>query len=236
VLRIDGGGTDDHLGSVGPEEGDLLPGDLVRHGEDAPVPAPCGHYGEADAGVARCRLHDGASLRQGAVPFGGVDHRDCGAVLDAATGVEELELCEKLRGDVAADAVQANQRGVAHEIEQRVDSPDRRAWVGDAVDVDPGFHRQGLVAVHDDRQPGVMELRCDRGRALRAVGRVLADHADRAGDVCPQVSDRRRRDVPRCDVHTPSRSRRETLRDRGFVYHHQDVHSGPIMLRPGEVR
>ena len=59
--------------------------------------------------------------------LGRLDHGQGGSVLDAAARVQELELGEQLRRQVPPDAVQAHQRRVADQLEQRAGGLDRRA-------------------------------------------------------------------------------------------------------------
>ncbi len=187
--RVHGGRANHHLGPVGPQQGHLLGGDLVRHGENAAVAAASGHDRQSDPGVARGRLDDGAAPPQQALGLGGVDHGQGGSVLDAATGVEELELGEQLARQVAADAVHPNERSVADQVDERPGRLDRRAGVGDVGDLDarPGVDR--LVAVEGHRQAGPVQL----AGHVRGPGRArfvgCSDHPDRARNVGAQIGD-----------------------------------------------
>ena len=109
--------------------------------------------------------------------LGGVDHRHRRPVLDAAAGVEELELGQQLARQVAADAVEAHERRVADEVEQR----------GGGVDPGPGHGRADrqvgqpgivgtivvVVPVQDDGQPGAVQRvgGVDRRRRRRRTRR-----------------------------------------------------------------
>ena len=57
-----------------------------------------------------------------------------GTVLDAAARVEQLELGQQVAVQVAADAVEAHQRGVADEVHQPVGHLHRAARVGGGQD------------------------------------------------------------------------------------------------------
>ncbi len=95
------GRADDDLGSVGAQQGDLLGRHLVGADEDAAVAAPGRHDGQAHAGVAAGRLHDGPARRQQSVALGGLDHGQGDAVLRRAARVEQLELGDEGALEVA---------------------------------------------------------------------------------------------------------------------------------------
>ena len=114
------GRAHDHLGAVRAEQRDLLVAHLVAHHEDALV-APLGRDDrEARAGVARGRLDDRAARLEQPGLLGRVDHRDGGPVLDAAAGVDHLDLGEQPAREVAPDPPQAHQRRVPDQVEDRV--------------------------------------------------------------------------------------------------------------------
>ena len=125
-----------------------------------------------DPGVARGRFDDGAAPSQQPLGLGGLDHGQGGPVFGAAAGVEELELGEQLAGQVPADAVHANQRRVADEVDERVGGLDGRAGVGDRRDLDawPGVERH--VAVDGHRQAGPVQLAGHVGGPGRAGSSV----------------------------------------------------------------
>ena len=86
----------------------------LRHGQHHAVPARGGDHGERDAGVAAGRLHDGRLVRRDeAGLLGGVDHREADAVLDAAAGVERLQLPDDRRAGALGEAAQLDQRRAA---------------------------------------------------------------------------------------------------------------------------
>ncbi len=190
VGRVHGRRADHHLGAVGPQQGHLLGGDLVRHGENAAVAAASGHDGQSDPGVARGRFDDGAAPPQQAVGLGGLDHGQGRPVLDAAARVEELELGQQLAGQVPADAVHPDQRGVADQLDQGVGGFDGRTGIGDpdGLDARPGVDREVACRWSPAGRPGAAgEPRPPPGRC-RPVGGD-PDHADRPGDVGPEVGD-----------------------------------------------
>src|SRR5207244_12481683 len=65
-----------------------------------------GHHGETMAGVARGRLDDRAAGLELAGPFGLLDHGQPDAVLDAAAGVQLLELGQDRGPNTSCDLVQ----------------------------------------------------------------------------------------------------------------------------------
>src|SRR5690606_30681683 len=76
-----------------------------------------GDHGVADAGVAAAAVEDAATGHEAAVALGGEDHRQGGAILDRAAGVEPLALGPQLDagGDQALDRpAEPDQRGVAY--------------------------------------------------------------------------------------------------------------------------
>ncbi len=118
------------LGTVGPEELDLLRRDLVGHDEHAPVALACGGDGKPDAGVARGGFYDRPAGRQLPRRLGGGDHGKRRAVLHAPAGVEELELGEEMTAQVTTHPVETDQGRATDQIEERVGHLHRRAVVG----------------------------------------------------------------------------------------------------------
>ena len=116
-VRIDGRRSDHDLGAVRAEHRDLLLAHLVRHDEDAAVAAQGGRNSKAGAGVAGGRLHDRPAGPKATVLLGGLDHREADAVLHRATGIQVLELREQLARHVAAEALEADDRSAADELE-----------------------------------------------------------------------------------------------------------------------
>ena len=131
--------ADDHLGAEGPQQLDLLGGDLVGHGEHAAVAPAGGHHRQAHARVAGRRLDDRAAGLQPAVRLRRLDHGDGRAVLHAAARVEVLELGQEMAGQVPTDAVHAHQRGVAEQIDERVGGLHGPAPIADRADADAGL-------------------------------------------------------------------------------------------------
>ncbi len=116
-LRLDGGRADHHLGAVGPQQRDLLLAHLVGHDEDAAVALDGGGDRQADAGVAGGGLDDGAARPQLAVPLGRLDHGQADPVLDRSARVQVLELGNDAGRQAAGHPLQADQRGVADQVE-----------------------------------------------------------------------------------------------------------------------
>ena len=82
------------------------------------IPAGGGEGGQADAGVAAGLLYDRPAGGQMAGGFGGLYHREGRPVLDAAGGVEELQLGQQMRTALLLPlkAVQLHQRCVAYQF------------------------------------------------------------------------------------------------------------------------
>jgi hypothetical protein len=116
---LDGGRRDHDLGAVRPEHRDLLLAHLVGHHEDAAVTTRSRRNREPDAGVPRGRLHDRAARPQLPLALGGLDHRHPDPVLVRSAGIQVFELCEQRRLDVPADPVEADDRRLADQVEQR---------------------------------------------------------------------------------------------------------------------
>ncbi len=184
---LDGRGAHHHFGTVRPQERHLLVGDLVRHGEHAAVAAPGGHDGEPDPGVTRRRLDDRAAPPELPFLLRRFDHEQRRPVFDAPPGVEHLQLGEQLGRYVPPDAVQAHQRGVTDQPEQRLGGLDRRTRVGQRFHRDPRRNLERLVAVGHDRQAGPVKLAGHVRHVVPAGRGVRPDHAHRSGDVGAQV-------------------------------------------------
>jgi hypothetical protein len=93
IVWLDGGGRDDDSRAEGAQQANLLIAHLVGHDEDRLVTLECGGDREADAGVAARALDDRTAWPQPALALGRRDHGQPNAILDAAAGVEELDLC-----------------------------------------------------------------------------------------------------------------------------------------------
>ncbi len=113
-------GAHHHLGAVRAQQRHLLVAHLVGHHEDARVAALGGDDGETNPGVARRGLHDHTARLQQAVALGGVDHGDGGTILDAPTGVEQLDLGKQVARQMRADATKPDEWRVPDEVEQRI--------------------------------------------------------------------------------------------------------------------
>ena len=113
------GRRDDDLGAVGLQQADLLAAHLVRQDEDAAIALDGGRHRQADAGVAGRGLDDGAARPQPAAALGLGDHGQADAILDAAAGVERLELDVHPRLESFRQAPQSHERRSAHGLENR---------------------------------------------------------------------------------------------------------------------
>jgi hypothetical protein len=118
VLRRDGRRADDHLSAVRLEHVALVLADLVGADEDALVALGLGDHREADAGVAGRRLDDRAAGLQLARGLRGLDHAYGDAVLHRPTRVHVLDLREHERLGAVEGACEAEQRGVADQVQE----------------------------------------------------------------------------------------------------------------------
>ena len=92
-----------------------------HHGLEV-VPLHPAHHGQADAGVARRRLHEhlvGLPRHEHAAPLSVLDQRQRHPVLDRAAGVLPLELHVDARRGVRAERADVDQRRVADQVEDR---------------------------------------------------------------------------------------------------------------------
>ena len=122
MVRVDRRGADDDLGAVRLEHVALVLADLVRADEHAAVALALGDDRQPDTGVAGGGLDDRAAGLQLARRLRGLHHAQGDAVLDAAAGVEVLDLGQHRGRDPGGDRPEPHQRGV----------PDQ---VGDVLDV-----------------------------------------------------------------------------------------------------
>src|SRR5919108_588406 len=104
---------------VGAQEGDLLLAHLVGHDEDAAVALDRRADREADAGVPGGGLDDRAARPELPLALRGLDHRQADPIPDGAAGIQVLELREQRRLDARAQLLEADDRGRAHEVEDR---------------------------------------------------------------------------------------------------------------------
>jgi hypothetical protein len=230
VGGVDRRRTDHHLRPVRPEQGDLLGGDLVGHGEDAAVATAGGDDGQAHPGVARCRFDDGPARAEETVALGRVDHGDRGAVLDAAAGIEEFQLGQQLAGQVPPDPVEPDQWCVADQVQQRVGGLDHRTRIADRGHRDGRVDLDGYVTQHLDRKAGLVQLEGHSRQPVPAPVAVGRQEPDRAGDVGAQVGDDVGWQRAGGDVHPPAGTCGQAPGDFGSIDYDQDVHGDtPIM-------
>ena len=140
-------------------------------------------------GVARGRLDDRAARLQPALPLGRLDHGQGRAVLDAAAGVEVLELGQEMAGNIAAGPVQRQQRGLADEVQKAIGHLHGRPGVRSGTDVDaPGNLHCRVVGEHHERETGVVDL----GR-YGGGGGAPAEDNDQSREPGAQLGQRGRR-------------------------------------------
>jgi hypothetical protein len=118
VLGVDRRRAHDHFGAVRLQHVALVLGDLVRADEDALVALGLRHHRQADTGVARRRLDDRAARLQRPVRLGGFDHPQRDPVLHRAARVEVLHLGEHQRRGAVGGLGEAQQGGVADEVQE----------------------------------------------------------------------------------------------------------------------
>ena len=94
-----------HLDAQGAQLVELLLASAVAHHDLQAVALLDGHQRQPHGGVARGVLDDEVAGLEAAVPLGLLDHVLGDAVLDAARGVDELELGEHLGRAVGEDLV-----------------------------------------------------------------------------------------------------------------------------------
>ena len=110
-------GGEDKLRSKGPQQDAALHAHGVGHGQDQPVALHRGHERQGNSGVAAGGLDQhGLSRPDLARLLGRRNHADADAVLDAAVGIEALQLGGH-RGPAACGYfVQLDQRGVSDQF------------------------------------------------------------------------------------------------------------------------
>ena len=112
-----GTGRQDDLGAVGPQQVAALDAERLGHGQDEPVAARRGRHGQGDAGVAAGGLDQGGAPRSDQTRLlGGLDHRQTDAILDAAAGIERLELAHDRRAAALGERPQAHERRAADQL------------------------------------------------------------------------------------------------------------------------
>ena len=175
--------ADDNLRPVRTQQLHLFAGDFVRHRKYAVVTAQGSHHGQANAGVAGGGLDDGAPGQQLAFPLGRGDHGQGGAVLDATSGVQVLELCQQMAGNIAGGPVQRQQRRLAYEVQEAVGRFHGWSGVGSRTDIHAhGSLQRRVVAEQDERETGVVDLGGD-GHG----GGSLSEDSDHPGDPGAQL-------------------------------------------------
>ena len=151
VVRVDRRRADDDTGPVRLEHVALVLPDLVRADEHAAVALALGHDRQPDTGVAGGGLDDRPAGLQLARRLRGLHHAQGDAVLDAAAGVEVLDLGQHRGREPGGDRPEPHQRGV----------PDQ---VGDVLDV-------AHAAMVAPRQPRADACAPPTGGPPRAAGR-----------------------------------------------------------------
>ena len=89
----------------------------LRHHDHGAVAKRTPDHGEADAGVSGGALDDRAPRLEDAPRLGIADDPEGGAVLDRLPGIQEFGLAENLAAGGVRETPQADQRGVADEID-----------------------------------------------------------------------------------------------------------------------
>ena len=109
-------GGEDKLRPENGEKLSSLDGHGVGHGEDESVALGGADEGEGYAGVAAGRLDDQRILGDTAILLGRLDHGDADPVLNAAAGIEGLQLCHHRGLQPRGHLVQSDERGIADEL------------------------------------------------------------------------------------------------------------------------
>jgi hypothetical protein len=108
--------ADDHLGAVRAQDVGLLLGRAVGHDNHHPVAALPADDRQADPGIARRGLDDGAAGAEQPVALGRLDHRPRGPVLDAPAHAVELGLRVDRGRDAVPEPPQPEERGAADRV------------------------------------------------------------------------------------------------------------------------
>ncbi len=221
-------GADDDLGTVGPQQADLLLAHLVGHDEDAVVAAAGGDDGQPDPGVARRRFDDRSAGEELAVTFRCVEHGQRRPVLHRAPGIEQLEFRDQLTVQLAAHPVESDHRGVADQREERVGHLHRRAGVAEPTHL----HALDLphlgVGVELDQEAGVVEL----PGYIRRSDRVASDHPHPAGQGPPQLGEGLGGHGHPLDLDQPAGSHSQPFGKFRTIDAHEDIHA-PGLPAPG---
>ena len=110
------GRRDYDVGAIGAQQVDLFSRHLVGHHQDAAIAANRGGHCQAGTGIAARRLDDRAARFEQTLALGGIQHCDRGAILDAAAGINVLDLGEHQARRAVDDFVQPYQRRVADRV------------------------------------------------------------------------------------------------------------------------
>ena len=111
-----------------------------------------------------------------AVAFGGLDHGQGGTILDTSTWIEELELGQKMTGQISAHPVEPDQRCVTDKVEEGVGHLHRRARVRHRKQPHTRrYHSTGVVGIEGHRETGRMKPHSGGQRRRRSIA---ADDTD----------------------------------------------------------
>ena len=130
-----------HLGAQGPQMEDLLLGHLVGDDQDQAIALLRGDEGEAEARIARGRLHQRAAGLQASIALRRLDHRQRDAVLDRAAGILVLQLQEQAAG-AGIEAGDLDQGRVADHLQNVLES-------GHLVLTWPSRHGRRRPTIHE---------------------------------------------------------------------------------------
>ncbi len=102
-----------HLGAEGLDHLAPLDGHRLAHHDHERIPFDRGDHGQSDTGVAAGRLENSLAGRQRTLALGLLDHLECNAILDAAGGVEALQLGENFHPRIGVEPVDLHHRRAA---------------------------------------------------------------------------------------------------------------------------
>ena len=125
-------GRQQDLRPVGPENPLPLLAGRLAHRDQELVALDRADHGQADGRVAAAGLQDDLAGRQLAGGLGLLDHPQGDAVLDRPAGIHELELRQELDARDRVHAVDADQRGVADQVQHGIDFARRHRNVLDS--------------------------------------------------------------------------------------------------------
>src|SRR6266446_930406 len=120
IIRLDGGGTNNHLRAQRLKQIHFFLGLLVGDGENHLVTAHGRNQRETHSRVPGSAFDDGAAGLQQAFFLGVVDHGDADAVFHGAAGIDVVGLDVNLRLQALIDAIEAHQRRAAHSVQNIV--------------------------------------------------------------------------------------------------------------------